>query len=286
MSMKALGLRRCKSPWKGHWASILFLGGVVALLSSCTQTLTPTAEAVEFTLCSDTSTAPLIEELAAAYQIAMPNVSINLERAANAERVLEGLQAGQCGLASASWLPDSEEAEGRLWKRAFARDSIVLITHSTNPVGGLSLPQLRGIFQGQVLLWSELGGLDVGVNPVSREGGAGTRAGFESLVMGKRDVALTAIVMPSSEAVAQYVATTPGAIGYVASAWLVPSVNLLAVEGVTPSPDSVEDGRYLLVGPLYLAAHNEPVGGLAEFVHWVQEREGQDIIKRAYAPAP
>jgi ABC-type phosphate transport system substrate-binding protein len=72
----------------------------------------------------------------------------------------------------------------------------------------------------------------------------------------------------------------------VASAWLVPSVNLLAVEGVTPSPASVADGRYLLARPFFLVAHTEPDGGLADFLNWAIEGEGQEIIKRSYAPAP
>jgi phosphate transport system substrate-binding protein len=241
---------------------------------------------IQFTLCSDASEAPLIEELTASYQSIMPNVTIHLEYAPNAERALEALRAGLCNLASLSWLPDSEKAAGDLWHRSFARDSIVLITHSTNPISGLSLQQLRSVFQGQILLWSELGGPTVDVIPVSREDGAGTRYGFESLVMGKIDVALTAVVMPSDRAVVEHVSTTPGAIGYVASAWLVPSVNVLAVEGVTPSPASVEDGRYFLARPLYVAGGTEPQGRLTDFVQWVQRGEGQEIVKRAYAPAP
>ncbi|MGD9100378.1 MAG: hypothetical protein PVF45_07850, partial [Anaerolineae bacterium] len=68
--------------------------------------------------------------------------------------------------------------------------------------------------------------------------------------------------------------------------WLTPAVNLLAVEGTTPSPASVEDGRYLLAHPFYLVARAEPHGGLAEFVDWVRDGGGREIVKRRYAPAP
>jgi phosphate transport system substrate-binding protein len=255
-------------------------------VTACTQTPTPTVETVQFTVIADTSTAPLIDELATAFGANRPHVSIWVEHAANAERALESLHGSQTDLASVSWLPEDGKIDGTFWYHPFARDSIVMIAHPSNPIGGLTLPQLRSIFQGQTIFWTELGGPELDVVPVSREDGSGTRLSFESLVMGRSDVTPTAVVMPSSEAVVEYVATTPGAIGYVSTAWLSPAVNLLAVEGVTPSPTSVEDGRYVLARPYYLVAQTEPNGGVAQFVDWIREGEGHEIIRRNYAPAP
>jgi phosphate transport system substrate-binding protein len=259
---------------------------LLLLLPACAQTPTPTIETVQLVLAADTSTAPLMNELVAAYLVDRPHVAIQLEQAANAERALEALQSGQSHLIALSWLPEPEATAGTVWQLSFARDPIVIITHHTNPVGDVSLLQLRDIFQGQTLFWADLGGPDLDVIPVSREDGAGTRLSFESLVMGRRNVAPTAVVMPSNEAVVEYVASTPGAIGYVSSAWLVPAVNLLAVEGVPPSPAAVENGRYLLARPYYLVARAEPSAGLADWVRWIKEGEGQKVIQRNYALAP
>ncbi len=259
---------------------------LVVFLPACTQTPTPTVEALRIAVIADASTAPLIDELAAAYEAARPHVTVVVERAANAERTLEALHSAQSALVSVSWLPETIKNDDSLWYIPFARDSIVVITHPSNPVGSLTLLQLRSIYQGQIFSWTDLGGPAIDIIPVSREDGAGTRIGFESLVMGKRDVTPTAVVMPGNEAVAEYVSTTPGAIGYVASAWLVPSVNLLAVEGVTPSPASIESGQYLLARPFFLVARSEPNGGLAEFMDWIREGEGREIVKRSYALAP
>jgi phosphate transport system substrate-binding protein len=227
-----------------------------------------------------------MDGLVAAYLADRLTVTIQQERAVNAERTLQALAAGHSDIASVSWLPEGVAAEGALWYRPFARDSIVIITHSTNPIGGLTLPQLRDLFQGQILSWAELGGLDLDIVPVSRENGAGTRLSFELLVMGKQSVSTTSVVMPSSEAVVQFVASTPGAIGYVSSTWLSPAVNILSLEGVLPSSVSVQDGRYLLARPFYLVAPAEPGAGLAEFVEWIRGGEGREIIERSYALAP
>jgi phosphate transport system substrate-binding protein len=183
-------------------------------------------------------------------------------------------------------LPEGEKVADALWYRPYARDALVMITHSTNPVGGLTVLQLRNVFQGQLLYWTELGGLSFDVVPVVREDGAGARRSFESLVLGERAVTPIAVVMPSNEMVVAHVSATPGAIGYIASSWIVPAVNVLAVEGTTPSPASVAEGRYLLARPFFLVARAEPIGDLADFAEWVRVGEGQEIVKRRYAPAP
>jgi phosphate transport system substrate-binding protein len=252
--------------------------------AGCTQTPTPTVEEIELAVVADDSTGPLMEELAAAYTADRPNVTIHVESVANTERTLEALQTGRWNVGSVSWLP--EQSKETLWHQPFARDGIVMVTHATNPINDLTFSQLRQIFQGQILSWSELGGPEVEVIPVSREGGAGTRLSFEALVMGEQDVAPMAVVMSSNAAVAVYVSVTPGAIGYISSGWLVPSVNLLTVAGATPSPKSVAEGRYLLTQPFYLVARVAPAGGAAQFVDWIRNREGQAIVQYRYAPSP
>jgi len=286
MMMKPKRLQMCTSATERSRRAGYWLLCLLALLPACTQTPTATIETVQLALSADTSTVALMDELVTAYLIDRPHVTIQLEQAANAERAFEALQGGQSDLIAVSWLPEVEASAADLWHLSFARDPIVIITHHANPVGDLTLPQLRDIFQGQTLFWADLGGPELDVIPVSREDGAGTRLSFESLVMGRQDVSPTAVVMPSNQAVVEYVASTPGAIGYVSSAWLVPAVNLLAVEGVTPSPASVEDGRYLLARPYYLAARAEPSGGLAELINWIKAGAGQEIVRRNYALAP
>ena len=276
--MRIKNLQVCK------FANLLIC--IFASFVGCTQTPTPTVERVRLSLVADTSTAPLIDELVAVYQSGQPHVVIDVEHAANARRALAALRAGQCDLAVVSWLPDENKLDEGLWFHAFARDAIVMVTHLTNPVGGVSLSQLRDIYSGQSIFWTDLGGSGLDVVPVSREDGAGTRASFEALVMGNRTVAPTSVVMPSNEAVVEFVSATPGAVGYVSTAWLNPAVNILAVEGVTPSPAAVGAGRYLLSRPFFLVARTQPVGPLGVFVEWVSRGAGQELVTQRHAPAP
>jgi phosphate transport system substrate-binding protein len=265
---------------------MLACASLFLFLHACAQTPTPTVEAIEFSVLADPSAAPLLDELVSAYQAGRPFVKVNTDQAANTERALEAMRSGADDLALVSWLPNSAQIGQDVWMQAVARDSIVMVIHSANPVGDLTLAQLRAIFQGQVLNWTELGGPDVDLVPISREDGSGTRNSFESLVMGRREVSPTAVVMSSSEAVIEFVSETPGAIGYVPTAMLTPSVNIVAVEGTTPSPSAVERGWYFLARPFYLVAGTEPGDGLADFADWTTNGTGQQVIARYYASAP
>jgi phosphate transport system substrate-binding protein len=251
---------------------------ILLLLAACaSQPLAVTREPVTLRLVAADSCGPLAEELAAAYEEAHPWATVQVEvfNSAVAEQVL---RAGEADLALLSWLEQDAE-EGLLWSQIFARDGVAVVVHAATPFTETGLAHLQPIFRGQVQEW---GGMVL--TPVSREEGSGTRAAFEGAVLGGHDVTFTAVVMPSSAAVVEFVARTPGAIGYVSSLrleeLLADGVRVPLVEGALPTADAVSDGRYPISRPLYLAAAAEPAGEAREFAQWVLGPEGQAVIGR------
>ncbi len=97
-------------------------------------------------------------------------------------------------------------------------DGLAIVVHSSNTVQGLTNEQLRGLYNGKILDRSEVGGEAGEVLLVSREDGSGSRIYFESEIMQDEPVSLTAVVMPTSQDVIEYIAKTPNAIGYVSRA--------------------------------------------------------------------
>jgi phosphate transport system substrate-binding protein len=177
---------------------------------------------------------------------------------------------------------DPETEAKRLWWTAIAEDGIALVVHPQNAVGGLTLPQARDIFFGRVLDWEEMGGIPDEIVVVSREDGSGTREVFEEMVMGDKRVTLTAIVMPSSEAVVEYVARHPTAIGYVSMGYLAPQVKAVPVEGMSPTPEDIQSGRYPLTRPLYLLTGQEPAGEVKAFIEFALSPAGQAVMEQRY----
>jgi len=254
---------------------LLLASCLLLLLVACSpQPLTITREPVTLRLVAADSCGSLAEELAAAYEEAHPWVTVRIETW-NSALAEQTLRAGGADLALLSWPGETADDEEPLWSYPFARDGIAVIVHPVTPLTETGLAQLREIFRGRVQEW---GGMVLTV--VSREEGSGTRAAFESAVLNGYDVTPTAVVMPSGEAVIEYVARTPGAIGYVSMLQLDNRVRALPVEGVLPSPATVTDGSYPLSRPLYLAATAEPTGETREFAQWVLGPEGQAIVER------
>ena len=245
------------------------------MLSACAETprVTPTPATIR--IATSSTLAVLLDDLGDVYRADHPWMTIQSE-ALDTAAALDLLNGGAVDLAFVSWLPAG--LDPRLWTSPLAYDAIAVIVHPANPVTGLSLAQLRDVFQGRVADWSRYGWPGESVIVVSREDGSGTRMAFEAAAMEGRPVALTAIVQPGSDRVLGYVSRTPGAIGYVSRAWVTSAVKPIAIEGVDPSPHNVVNGAYPIGRLLFVTARSEPAGAARDFVAWLFSADGQQAI--------
>jgi phosphate transport system substrate-binding protein len=249
------------------------------ILVGCGATVSPPPP-VTLRLAGSTSMQPLLADLSAAYSERAPHVTIIIE-GGGSRLGRELAQEGRVDLGLTSWLP----AEGDVgWSVPIALDGIAIVVHPDNPLSGLTLSQLRHIFSGRVWRWQEVDSNYGEITVVSREDGSGTRAVFENLVMEGQAVTSTAVVMPSSQAVTEYVAEHRRAIGYVSMGHSSPQVKALAVEEITPNATQVADGSYHLTRPLYLVAIREPQGEARAFVEFCLGPAGQAVVGKRYGP--
>jgi phosphate transport system substrate-binding protein len=139
---------------------------------------------------------------------------------------------------------------------------------------------MRALYKGEVLDWAALEGAPGEPIIISREDGSGDRQAFESLVMGGERVSLSALVLPTAEAVANYVAEHPAAIGYVSMAQQNDAVHVLPIEDLAPSAESIRSGAYHIGRLLYLFAPERPSPQARSFMDFVLSPAGQEIISR------
>ena len=261
-------------------------------LASCGTAVKPPAPLM-LRIAGSTAMMPLLSDLATAYAQSHPHVRLEIE-GGGSRLGLERLQMGEIDLAGCSWLPPSAE-DGTPQPYAaipIAWDGVAIVVHPSNPVDELTLLQVRSIYAGWTLDWQDVGGKAGDILVVSREDGSGTRAALERQLMGEQPVTLTAIVMPSSMAVIEYVTRHSTAIGYVSMGYLTPSRQedketksqgeVLRIEGAYPTPDTVQGGIYHLTRPLYLVAPSEPDGEARAFVDFVLSPAGQAIVGQQY----
>jgi phosphate transport system substrate-binding protein len=251
-----------------------------AVLVACGEPLA-TAEPVFLEATGSTAMEPLVSELAAAF--GEQSAAVSLEVTGLGTRYgLEALRRGETDLALASWLPEDLDRD---WQSAaIARDGIAVIVHPVNRVEGLGLLQLQDLFSGRTDDWEAVGGLRTQgvVQPVSREEGSGTRMGFEALVMADRPVTPLAVVAPSSQAVVDYVASHPDAIGYVSMGYLSSEVKALEIEGELPTPETAGRASYPLTREFWLVTSAPPSEAVQDFVNFAQGPVGQQIAGQRY----
>ena len=262
------------------------LGWLLALslgLAACGRTIEP-PRPILLRIAGSTSMQPLLQALTAAYSAQRPNVTFDLA-AGDSGLGLEQLKTGQIDIAASSWPPDQKALDGAgLQATPLAADGLSVIVHPNNPVDNLSLLQVRGVFRGRIGDWREVGGKIGDILVVSREDGSGNRQGFESLAMDRQAVTLAAVVMPSSQAVVDYVGRHPNAIGYTGMGDLTTTVKALAVEGVEPVPAAVKEGTYALTCVLALITPAHPSDRVQAFVDFAVSPSAQDLIRARWAP--
>jgi len=76
----------------------------------------------------------------------------------------------------------------------------------------------------------------------------------------------TALVMPNSRAVVDYVARDPHAIGYVSMGYVTDTVRVLAVEGLVPTPQNVSRAEYNLTRDLVVLSRPDASGAARAFL--------------------
>lgn len=169
-------------------------------------------------------------------------------------------------------------------------DGLAVVVNPANPVTKLTTSQLALIFTGKISNWKEVGGKDGKIVLLSREVNSGTHVYFKEHVLRKNDpnskeeFAPGALLLSSSQAIADEVAGNSAAIGYYGMGYISVKQKPMAVakdeksEYVEPTIDNVINGKYPISRPLFLYTNGQPQGLVKKFVDFVLSKEGQDIV--------
>ena len=193
-----------------------------------------------------------------------------------------------------------EKATGKPVKEfKTALDALAVIVNPANPVSELSFDQLSDIFTGKIKNWKEVGGKDELILILSRERNSGTHVYFLEHVLRKGDAKgpeefdSSVLMMPSSQAIAQEVARSGAAIGYLGIGYVTQAHKTLAVKksaseaAVTPSAEAAQSGQYPISRWLYIYTAGDPEGPVKEFIDFAMSAEGQQIVAAMdFVPLP
>ena len=294
---------------------IILLLFALLIPTSCAGTAVATPRPVLITIGGATAMQPVLQALTAEYTRRHPNVLFTISGGGSTLGEEMALSR-RVDLGASTLFPPTEPtgAQRALVRVPIGVDGLAIVVHSSNTVEGLTEEQLQGLYAGTILDWAEVGGEAGEVLLVSREDGSGSRIYFESEVMNDEPVSLTAVVMPTSQDVVDYIAKTPNAIGYVSRAWVMaqgintvtntpaapnmitelvtptltqtPSVRVrvLPVDGELPTLAALSARTYPLIQPLYLISRGQTTGNVRQFVDFVLSPAGQSIVRRYHLP--
>ena len=209
---------------------------------------------------------------------------------------IAALLSNTCEIAELSRELKSEEIEMAKQKGfqpkqiVVALDGLAVVVHPANPLSQLTMDQLAAIFSGSVSNWKDFGGSDLPIVVLSREVNSGTHVYFKEHVLRRNqkdsqvEFAPTALMLPSSQALADEVAQNPGAIGYFGMGYISAKEKALAIAKDADSPyieptiENVVSNAYPISRPLLMVTRGEPKGLVARFLDFVLSPEGQQIV--------
>ena len=260
---------------------VLLLGTL--LLAACGNPAVTPAAPSTLRIAGSTSLKPTLNELAAAYQAGHPQTVVEVLGGGTAIGI-EELRDKEIDLAAVSWKADDEEAPDDLNVIPIARDGLAIIVNPQNTITNVTSLQLRALYRGETLDWGAVGGSGGEPVVISREDGSGSRTAFEALAMDGERVTLNALVMPTSQAVVDYVASHRNAVGYVSTGVMTDTVRAVPVEDIPPTTATIRAGEYRLGRVLYLYAPQPATPEVQAFLDFVLSPAGQAIVRRRLAP--
>ena len=178
-----------------------------------------------------------------------------------------------CAAPSDAQIAYAEEQGVELVYVPVGLEAFVFFVNADNPVESLTVDEIRSIYAGDIQNWSEVGGANRVINPVTRLEGSGSQSMMDAFmgdtpIGGKSPLAMFG-----------------GSIGFSFRYYLDDMVDnsgvrMLSVNGVYPSRDNIRARTYPIIAQFYAIyrADNENEN-IPRLIEWLLSGEGQALIE-------
>lgn len=200
--------------------------------------------------------------------------------------------------ASQKQLEAAKNAGVELKFTPIGREAFVFLVGNENPVNDISYQKLRNVYSGKTANWRTLGWKDGGrIIAFQRPEGSGSQTGLQ-WIMGELPIQVPqplpdASLIGTNSLMKQVSVRWNGmqpALGYsyryyATTMYANPNVKLLRVNGVAPTKENIQNGKYAFVSDFYAVTNGEPTGNTKLLIDWILSPQGQEIIeKTGYTP--
>lgn len=177
------------------------------------------------------------------------------------------------------------------------REAFVFFVNRKNPVDGLTVEQVRGIYSGEITSWRQVGGGFGRIRAFQRAEDSGSQSALLRL-MGDTPLREPEAreVIGGMGGIIREVASYRnyrGAIGfsfrfYASEMEANDQIKLLALDGAAPTKETIRDGSYPIASSFYAVTASpigepspeETDGDLAALLAWIRSPEGQALVEK------
>ena len=221
---------------------------------------------------------PLLQQVDVDYLNACHELTISL-RGDGSRTSLNKLEHGRIDIAGS----DLTANPGRnLTDQPIGAMLYALIVSPDVEVNGLSKAEIQDIFEGHISNWAQVGGSNEAITVVLPPVGASINTIFQSFVL--NDVAENVDAMridkDSPIMVVQSVLQTPGALSFVplmiAQQY---NMNILAIDGVAPSVQTLLDGTYTFWSVEHFYTQNDGSAAVQAYERFLNSNQEQQVLR-------
>lgn len=178
-----------------------------------------------------------------------------------------------CAGPSAEQMRYAEEKGVELVYVPVGLEAFVFFVNEQHPVDNLTVEQIRKIYACDYTNWSEVGGPNRIINPVTRLEGSGSQTAFESVMGGQKIGKKSPLAITGASIGFSFRYYMDGIVGN-------DTVKMISLNGVYPSAENIQNRTYPIVTQFYAIYRKDNDNpNIPILIEWLLSDEGQRLIE-------
>ena len=178
-----------------------------------------------------------------------------------------------CAGPSAEQMQYAEEKGVELVYVPIGLEAFVFFVNEQHPVDNLTVEQIRKIYACDYTNWSEVGGPNRIINPVTRLEGSGSQTAFESVMGGQKIGKKSPLAITGASIGFSFRYYMDGIVGN-------DTVKMISLNGVYPSAENIQNRTYPIVTQFYAIYRKDNDNpNIPILIEWLLSDEGQRLIE-------